>query len=319
MGDATGFCFRPASLLVTIAAYWAGGTAQVCGVLLPVQSAVNWKGDSALPCRIRERSSGTFFDLTTQYLWRSPSESVMKSTNRALLGQEAKNLPISDEEIVRRVRAGESGLFAVVMRRYNERLYRVARAILRDDAEAEDVMQQAYLNAYLHLDQFANRATFSTWLTKIAVHEALARVRRRRRFDETGTIHDWDGDTMNELKTPEPDPERQAFAGELRALIESAIETLPGHYRAVFVMREVEGMSTAETAECLDITEETAKTRLHRARTLLREDLYRRAGVASASAFPFQAPRCDRVVLAVLERIEAVTSPDRAPNPPEAH
>jgi RNA polymerase sigma-70 factor (ECF subfamily) len=148
----------------------------------------------------------------------------MKSTNRVLLGQDAKNLPISDDEIVKRVRDGEIGLFEVVMRRYNERLYRVTRAILRNAAEAEDVMQQAYLNAYLHLDQFANRATFSTWLTKIAVYEALARVRRRDRFDETGTIHDRDGDIMSELKTPEPDPERQAFAGELRRLIESAIE-----------------------------------------------------------------------------------------------
>jgi RNA polymerase sigma-70 factor (ECF subfamily) len=243
----------------------------------------------------------------------------MKSTNRALLGQDSKNLPISDDEIVQRVRDGEIGLFEVVMRRYNERLYRVARAILRDAAEAEDVMQQAYLNAYLHLDQFANRATFSTWLTKIAVHEALARVRRRDRFDETGTIHDRDGDTMSELKTPEPDPERLAFAGELRTLIESAIEALPGHYRSVFVMREVEGMSTAETAECLDITEETAKTRLHRARMLLRQDLYQRAGVASGAAFPFQVLRCDRVVLAVLEQIEALASPGHAPDPLKAH
>ena len=193
--------------------------------------------------------------------------------NRALLGQDAKDLLVSDEEVVRRVRAGETGLFEVVMRRYNQRLYRVARAILRDDAEAEDVTQQAYVNAYRHLDQFAGRATFSTWLTKIAVHEALARARRRGRFKEQEAVDDWDGDTMGALKSPGPDPERQAFAGELRALIESAIEALPEHYRTVFVMREVEGMSTAESAECLDITEETAKTRLHRARMLLRDTL----------------------------------------------
>jgi RNA polymerase sigma-70 factor, ECF subfamily len=226
--------------------------------------------------------------------------------NRALLGQDAANLPISDEEVVRRVRAGETGLFEVVMRRYNQRLYRVARAILRDDAEAEDVTQQAYVNAYRHLDQFASRAMFSTWLTRIAVHEALARARRRGRFVEKETVDDWDGDTMDALKSPGPDPERQAFAGELRGLLDSAIEALPEHYRAVFVMREVEGMSTAESAECLDITEETAKTRLHRARMLLRETLHERAGIESAAAFPFQAPRCDRVVAAVLERIETM-------------
>jgi RNA polymerase sigma-70 factor (ECF subfamily) len=225
--------------------------------------------------------------------------------NRALLGQDARNLPISDEEVVRRVRAGETGLFEVVMRRYNQRLYRVARAILQDDAEAEDVTQQTYVNAYRHLDQFAGRAMFSTWLTRIAVHEALARARRRGRFDEQEMVDDRDGEAMDALKAPGPDPERQAFAGEIRTLIESAIENLPEHYRAVFVMRDVEGMSTAESAECLDITEETAKTRLHRARMLLRDALYQRVGIESAAAFSFEAPRCDRVVAAVFEQIES--------------
>src|SRR6478609_4953921 len=238
----------------------------------------------------------------------------MSSTNRPLLGQDARNLPISDDEVVRRVRAGETGLFEVVMRRYNQRLYRVARAILRDDAEAEDVTQQAYVNAYRHLDQFAGRAMFSTWLTRIAVHEAFARARRRSRFNEQETVDDWDGDSMDALTSPEPDPERQAFAGELRALIESAIESLPDHYRAVFVMRAVEGMSTAESAECLDITEETAKTRLHRARLLLRDTLYERAGIETAAAFSFEAPRCDRVVAAVFEEIEAIGRPGASIN-----
>ena len=232
----------------------------------------------------------------------------MSSPNRALLGQDAKDLPVSDEEVVRRVRAGETALFEVVMRRYNQRLYRVARAILRDDAEAEDVAQQAYVNAYRHLDQFASRAMFTTWLTKIAVHEALARARRRGRFEEQEAVHD--GDTMGALKSPGADPERQAFAGELRALIESAIEALPEHYRAVFVMREVEGMSTAESAECLDITEETAKTRLHRARMLLRETLYERAGIESGAAFSFEAPRCDRGLGAVFKQIETIDQPN---------
>ena len=232
----------------------------------------------------------------------------MSSTNRALLGQDARDLPISDDEVVRRVRAGETGLFEVVMRRYNQRLYRVARAILRDDAEAEDVTQQAYVNAYRHLDQFAGRAMFSTWLTRIAVHEASARARRRGRFNQREAADDWDVDTRGALKSPGPDPERQAFAGELRALIESAVEALPEHYRSVFVMRDVEGMSTAESAECLDITEETAKTRLHRARMLLRDTLYERAGIESAAAFSFEAPRCDRVVAAVLEQISNAPS-----------
>ena len=179
----------------------------------------------------------------------------------------------------------------------------MARAILRDDAEAEDVTQQAYVNAYRHFDQFAGRAMFSTWLTRIAVHEASARARRRGRFNQREAADDWDVDTMGALKSPGPDPERQAFAGELRALIEAAIEALPEHYRSVFVMRDVEGMSTSESAECLDITEETAKTRLHRARTMLRETLCERAGIETAAAFSFEAPRCDRVVAAVFDQI----------------
>jgi RNA polymerase sigma-70 factor (ECF subfamily) len=229
----------------------------------------------------------------------------MSSMSRPLLGQDARNLAISDEEVVRRVRAGETGLFEVLMRRYNQRLYRVARAILGDGSEAEDVTQQTYVDAYRHLDQFAGRAMFSTWLIKIALHDALGRARRRGRFDGQEAIDGEDGDAMSGLKSPGPDPEHQAFAGELRALIEAAIDSLPEHYRAVFVMRAVEGMSTAESAECLDITEETAKTRLHRARLLLRDTLYERAGIESAAAFSFEAPRCDRVVIAVLDRIEA--------------
>ena len=236
-----------------------------------------------------------------------PRHHAFDGTN--LIALNSPSVPTVIPSIVRRVQAGETGLFEVVMRRYNQRLYRVARAILRDDAEAEDVTQQAYVNAYRHLDQFAGRAMFSTWLTKIAAHEALARARRRGRFDEQDAVRDWDGETVGALTSAGPDPERQAFAGELRTLIESAIEALPEHYRAVFVMREIEGMSTAESAECLDITEETAKTRLHRARILLRETLYERAGIESAGAFSFEAPRCDRMVAAVLEQIEAIDQP----------
>jgi RNA polymerase sigma-70 factor (ECF subfamily) len=147
---------------------------------------------------------------------------------------------------------------------------------------------------------------FSTWLTRIALHDALARARRRARFASEDTAGNEGGDPMIALKSPGPDPERQAFAGELRTLIEAAIDSLPDHYRAVFVMRAVEGMSTAESAECLDITEETAKTRLRRARLMLRDALYKRAGIESAAAFSFEAPRCDRIVTAVLEEIEVI-------------
>jgi RNA polymerase sigma-70 factor (ECF subfamily) len=209
---------------------------------------------------------------------------------------------LSDIEVVRRVRDGETALFEILMRRYNQRLYRVARSILKDDGEAEDVMQQAYVNAYTHLDQFAGRALFSTWLTKIAVYEAQARSKRRGPIDRRTVVESGE-DAITRLQTRTPDPEHQAFATELKRLLESAVDALPEHQRLVFTLRDVEGLSTAETAECLGISEENVKTRLHRARALLRTDLLVRAGAVASSAFRFHLSRCDRVVAGVLERI----------------
>jgi len=165
-------------------------------------------------------------------------------------------------------------------------------------------MQQAYVNAYTHLSQFAGRARFSTWLTRIAVYEALARVRRHQQLEPIDEASGADEDEMTRLVAKHPDPEQQALAGELRVLLESAIDALPEAYRSAFVLREVQGLSTTETAECLGINEETVKTRLHRARGRLRETLYRSAGLANALVFPFHYPRCDRVVDAVFARLE---------------
>jgi RNA polymerase sigma-70 factor (ECF subfamily) len=211
---------------------------------------------------------------------------------------------LSDVEVVKRVRDGETVLFEILMRRYNRRLYRVARAILKDDGEAEDVMQQAYLNAYVHLDQFAEKASFSTWLTKIAVYEALARLRRRGPAQVHTGLESGE-DAMTRIRESAPDPEHQAFATELRSLLESAVDSLPEHHRIVFTLREIEGLSTAETAECLGISEDNVKTRLHRARALLRDDLFERTGAATSGAFQFHLSRCDRVVAGVLEKIAA--------------
>jgi RNA polymerase sigma-70 factor (ECF subfamily) len=214
---------------------------------------------------------------------------------------------LSDDEVVRRVRAGDGALFEILMRRYNQRLYRVARAILRDDAEAEDVMQHAYVESYVHLGQFAGRAAFSTWLTKIAAYEALARTRQRAKR-RTERLAEADEDTMSTLKSSTPDPEQQALQGEARSLLEAAIEALAAPYRSVFVMRDVEGMTTTETAECLDLTDEAVKTRLHRARGLLREELFQRAGVTAPTAFSFHLSRCDHVVAAVFARLRITVS-----------
>jgi len=208
---------------------------------------------------------------------------------------------LPDAEVVRLVVSGQTALYEVLMRRYNERIYRVTRSILRDEAEAEDVMQQAYVNAYANLRQFNGQALFSTWLTRIAINEALARLRRRGRYEPL----DDDPSNVESLMPPTPDrdPEQQAFTGELRGLLEWAVDRLPDGGREVFVMREVEGMSTAEVAAALDVSEDVVKTRLSRARAGLRRDIMDRTGATTADVFRFYRPRCDRVVASVLARI----------------
>ena len=210
---------------------------------------------------------------------------------------------LSDEEVVARVLAGETAMFEIIMRRHNQRLYRVARAILRNDAEAEDVMQDAYVRAYEHLDQFAGRAKFSTWLARIAVHEALGRQHRANRYQDLAPISEVEGDPMDRFASSGPDPEQQAASTEIRRLLEEAVEKLPDSYRVIFMLRDVEELSTTDTAEVLEITEENVKVRLHRARALLRKSLYARAGMEKNEAFTFHAVRCDRVVKNVFARL----------------
>lgn len=215
--------------------------------------------------------------------------------------EQAKAEGWTDEEIATRVLAGETELYEIIMRRYNQRLYRVARAILRNDAEAEDVMQDAYVRAYEHLGQFAGRSRFAAWLTKIAVHEALGRLRKHGRLEELEAMDPKEAESV--LVAGGDTPEQQASNTEMGHLLEAAILALPGGYRTVVMMRDVEEMSTAETASALDLTEENVKVRLHRARALLREELYARAGDGRTRAFSFMGARCDRVVRNVLGRI----------------
>jgi RNA polymerase sigma-70 factor (ECF subfamily) len=216
---------------------------------------------------------------------------------------------LGDEEVVARVLAGDLPLFEVLMRRHNQRLYRTARAIVRDDAEAEDVMQETYVRAFAALRQFEGRAQWSTWLTRIAVNEALARVRARGRFVSREASEVMEDDAMaSEPRLPARQariegPEATASARELGGLVERAIDELPDTYRTVFVLREVQELSTAETAACLDISEELVKVRLHRARAELRRHMDAQLGAATREVFDFHATRCDRVVAAVFERI----------------
>jgi RNA polymerase sigma-70 factor (ECF subfamily) len=207
----------------------------------------------------------------------------------------------SDEEIVDRVVAGEAALFEILMRRHNQRIYRIVRGILNDDGEAEDVMQDAYVRAYEHLTQFEGRSTFVTWLSRIAMHEAFARAQRQKRqtsLDCDEVIAD-----MKLAPTSTDNPEKNVANQELHNALETAILSLAPKYRSVIMLRDVEEMSTAETASALEISEQAVKVRLHRAHAQVRRALYRQSGRCARELFTFPATRCDRVVVAVMARI----------------
>jgi RNA polymerase sigma-70 factor, ECF subfamily len=211
---------------------------------------------------------------------------------------------LTDADVVRRVLAGEVELFEVLVRRHDGRAYRAARAILRDETEAEDAVQAAWLHAYQHLREFAGAAAFSTWLVRIAVNEALGRVRRRSRLTPVAESDD-EGATMDR---PE-DAEDRAAAREAVRLLEHAVDRLAESYRAVFMLREVEQLSTRDTAEALGIGEEAVKVRLHRARAMLRRALGEQVARAAPEAFPFLAPRCNRMAEQVMEAIARLPRP----------
>jgi RNA polymerase sigma-70 factor (ECF subfamily) len=199
--------------------------------------------------------------------------------------------------VVRRVLAGDVASFEILMRRHNQRVYRAIRAVLRSDsAEVEDAMQQTYLQAYRALGGFQGASSVATWLTRIALNVALGIVRRQRvaAVDLAREVSGMTGDARDE------GPEANVARREAAELLERAVGRLRDEHRVVFVLREVEQLSTAETAEALDLTEENVKVRLHRARLALRELLAEEVGASAPQAFAFLAPRCDRVVRAVL-------------------
>jgi RNA polymerase sigma-70 factor, ECF subfamily len=212
--------------------------------------------------------------------------------------------------LVREIRRGDSAAFGALMRRYNRRLYRTARAILKDDAAAEDALQEAYVSAYRHFDEFRGDAAVATWLTRIVANHALQILRKSRRqpvvvlFDE---VTEPGTDEEADPAASTPTPEDNVLQTELRQLIERKIDALPEAYRTVFVLREVEEMTVEETAAALDIPAATVRTRLFRAKARLRESLAQEMDVATQDVFGFDGERCDRIVRGVLARIEAPT------------
>lgn len=222
---------------------------------------------------------------------------------KTLTQDEAEGMDsVSDTTVVQQVLSGKLDQFELLMRRYNQRLFRIARGILKNESEAEDVVQDVFVRAYAHLQQFAGESKFSTWLTKIAVHEALARIRMRRRFIETDDIEKLE-ETMKKSCADGDNPEKELTRREIGAMMEEAIDSLPEKYRLVFILREVEGLSTEETAESLEVGEEAVKSRLFRARGLLRARINERMRGIRSNLFQFAGERCDRTVSRVFERI----------------
>lgn len=213
---------------------------------------------------------------------------------------------LDDAELVALVQRGDRSAFRHIMRHCNQRLYRVVRGVVDDDAEAEDVVQEAYVHAYEKMDGFRGESSVITWLTRIALNEAYGRLRRRR---NTVDVEQMDALQQTGRVVPFPgrfgsqDPAVEAARDQIRRVLEHAVDELPEAFRIVFVLREIEGCTVEETAEALGLRGETVKTRLHRARRLLRSALHDNVASVLSDAFPFLGPRCDRMTEAVLARI----------------
>lgn len=220
---------------------------------------------------------------------------------------------LEDADLVRMAVQRDEVAFRVIMQRHNRRLYRCARSIVRDDSEAEDIVQEAYVNAFNNLASFRGTSSLATWLTRITLNEALARVRRRRPTVELAALDSVERDNGRiiafPLLTANPDPEKTAAQREIRRLIERAIDDLPEPFRVVFVMREIEDMSVEEAAGFLGLRQATVKTRLYRARRLLRKALDAQLATALTDAFPFGGMRCARMTDAILRRLGVSPSP----------
>jgi RNA polymerase sigma-70 factor, ECF subfamily len=222
---------------------------------------------------------------------------------------------LDDRALVERACKRDGAAVRLIMQRYNRRLYRVARSVLHDDAEAEDVVQETYVRAFTHLDGFRGEAQPSTWLTRIALNEALGRLRRRRT-----TVGLKDIDAINDQgearviyfpsARQDSDPEAAVARAQVRRLLERAVDELPNSFRMVFVLRDIEEMSTEEAASHLGIRPETVKTRLHRARRLLRQSLDKTLSSAVSDVFPCAGARCARITEAVLTKLGIEPPPE---------
>lgn len=217
------------------------------------------------------------------------------------------NDALGEAELLRRARLGDGEAFAAIMRACNQPLFRIVRSVLRDESEAEDALQDTYLRAFRALEEFRGESSLLTWLTRIALNEARGRLRRRRPTVELAAVDtaEQEGGQILMFPIASADPERDASRAEARRLLEHAVDDLPEAFRLVFILREIEERSVEETAALLAIRPETVKTRLHRARRLLRRALDEKLSSAVTEAFPFLGLRCERLTRAVLAQLSA--------------
>ncbi len=223
---------------------------------------------------------------------------------------------LADVELAALVQRGDREAFRQIMRRCNQRLFRMARSVVGNDAEAEDVVQEAYLHAFEHIATFRGESSLTTWLTRIVLNGAQSRLRQRRHtveLDQIDAMHNA-GDRVVPFPSRfgSEDPAAAASRGQVRRLLEQAVDGLPEPFRVVFILRDIEGCSVEETANCLALRAETVKTRLHRARRLLRAALNDTLAATLSDAFPFLGSRCERMTAAVMARLEGA----RVPAPP---
>src|SRR4051794_4801446 len=210
-----------------------------------------------------------------------------------------------DAELVRRALGRDETAARTIMQANNRRLFRLARGILRNDAEAEDVVQETYVRAFTHLEQFRGDSSLSTWLSRIAMNEALGRLRRQRPGVELSSLPQGalEAQIIQFPLAASEDPEKSMAQREIQHVVEHAIDELPEPFRLVFITRVIEGMNLEETAEILGLNPVTVKTRLHRARAMLRDNVEKKIGPVVMDAFPFAGKRCERLTEAVIKRL----------------
>jgi RNA polymerase sigma-70 factor (ECF subfamily) len=208
-----------------------------------------------------------------------------------------------DHELIAQVRNGEAAAFEKLMRRYNQRVFRAARSVLRDDAEAQDVVQETFVRAFRHLQDFEERSSVGTWLTRIAVNEAFSRLRRSRLFGSLDSETNQQEGGSYSVESNQPGPEDQASSRELRSVLIAAIDSLPEQLRTVFMLREIEGLSTLETSEVLQLSAEAVRVRFHRARLALRRQVEKQVGEEVQGLFTFAGTRCDATVKEVFRKL----------------